>query len=186
MATGSVSATKFRAAAFGGCEAPAGDGRGSVAQIGVIATAGRAEEVAGYSLLTATGTSDIVYCAPSLTGPAEPPPCRTAGLKLAGCAGALCALSNHENKRNRGGVPPLFSPGSGCPPRSVRARAPCPLREQLLCGTGAFGVPVGAGEPRGGAGAGARGGPPGPVLRSSNEWGRARVRRAAAGVNKVT
>lgn len=28
MATGSVSATKFRAAAFGGCKAPAGDGRG--------------------------------------------------------------------------------------------------------------------------------------------------------------
>lgn len=136
MATGSVSATKFGAATFRGCEAPAGDGRGRGGRRGVVAAACRDEEAAGSRLLTATGTPDIVYCAPSPTGPAEPPPSRAAGLKLPGCAGHLWAPPNHESKQNRGGVPPLFSPGSGCPPRSVRARAVCLLREQRPCGMG--------------------------------------------------
>lgn len=61
MATGSVSATKFPADTFGGCEAPAEDGRGEGGRRGVVVAAGRAEEAAGSKLLTATGTSDIVY-----------------------------------------------------------------------------------------------------------------------------
>ncbi|KAL2309033.1 hypothetical protein Nmel_005211, partial [Mimus melanotis] len=124
------------AALYRGCEAPPEDGRGLGGGRVVVAAAGRGEEDAGSSLLTAKGTQDIVYCAPSLTGLPEPPAFRTTGLKLTGCAGAPRAPSNLENKRNRRGVPPLFSSGSGCPSRSVRARALCPLREQRLCGTG--------------------------------------------------
>lgn len=59
MATGSVSATKFRAAAFGGCEAPAGDGRGPRGREGVVGAAGRAEEAAAF---TFDGDGKLGHC----------------------------------------------------------------------------------------------------------------------------
>lgn len=80
----------------------------------------------------------------------------------------------------------MFSPGSGCPPRCRGEGAVPPAGAAAVRHGERLGCPRVRVRPARGAAAGARGGPPGPVLRSSNEWGRARLRRAAAGVNKVT
>lgn len=180
MATGLVSATKFRAAASGGLR---GRGAGRTGSAGLEGSGGGRGPSRGGRWAVAFGGGgggnlDIVYWAPSLSGPAEPPPSRTAGLRAAGGVGALAPLralhlrrqtaEASETERVSHSSPPPFFPGEppACPGLSERGRSALPPRGTAALWGRRRGGNLAPGEPRAGraggsAGAGKAAGPGG-------------------------